>query len=189
MRPRAAPPPALLLLAALCTSCGGGAAGPGEAGEHEGLLLSAGATPVADGQVPDPVVSRSVYVPIYSHIYLDDPREAYPLASTLSIRNTDPDRPLFLSSIRYVDTGGSEVRDYLSRSLRLGPLGTVEVVVRERDLAGGSGANFVVDWSAGGPISRPVVQAVMIGSAGNQGISFVCEGSEIDRLPADPTPE
>ncbi|QDV35910.1 DUF3124 domain-containing protein [Tautonia plasticadhaerens] len=188
MRRRPAPTPALLLAAVLLASCGGDPAGRGRTGEPEGLLLSGGASPVADGEVPEPVISRSVYVPIYSHIYLDDPEQAYPLASTLSIRNTDPDRPLFLASIRYIDTDGSEVRDYLSRTLRLAPLATAEVVVRERDLSGGSGANFVVDWAADGPVSRPVVQSVMIGSAGNQGISFVCEGSEIVRLPADPAP-
>src|SRR6056297_582524 len=120
-----------LLLAALLSSCDGGGGIEDPAGEHEGLLLSAGAEKVAADEPAEVVLSRLVYVPIYSHIYLDDPDEVYPLTGILSIRNTDPERPLYLSSIRYINTDGSEVRDYLSRRLRLAPLSTVEVVVRE----------------------------------------------------------
>lgn len=177
--------PALLPLLAACvlSSCGSGKDEESEL--REGLLISKGARPIARGRSISPVLSRTVYVPIYSHIYLNDPREVYPLSATLSVRNTDPEQPLILSSIRYFNTEGVLVREYLEQSLRLDPLATIEVVVRERDLSGGSGANFLVDWSAERPLSNPIIQSVMIGSAGNQGISFLCPGADVVPLPVD----
>ncbi|WP_158633577.1 DUF3124 domain-containing protein [Tautonia sociabilis] len=181
------PLPALLLALALLPSCGGPGEGPGLPSSrfHEGLLLPEAARHLPPDSPVQAVLSRTVYVPVYSHVYLDDPREVYPLAVTLSVRNTDPATPIVIASIRYFDTSGTLVRNDLSQPVRLGPLATAEVVVRERDLSGGSGANFLVDWLAESPVSRPVIQAVMIGAAGNQGISFVCPGVDVSSLPPD----
>jgi Protein of unknown function (DUF3124) len=48
----------------------------------------------------------------------------------------------------------------------LKPLGTIEIFVGDEDRRAGMKANFVVDWAADGPISEPVVEAVMIGTQG-----------------------
>ena len=48
--------------------------------------------------------------------------------------------------------------------------------VARDDRRPGMGANFVVDWAADGPISEPVVEAVMIGTQGNVTYSFVSQG-------------
>jgi hypothetical protein len=58
----------------------------------------------------------------------------------------------------------------------LKPLGTIEMFVANEDLRGGTGANFVVDWAADGPMSEPVVEAVMIGVLGTTSYSFVSQG-------------
>lgn len=55
----------------------------------------------------------------------------------------------------------------------LKPLGSTAFVVSEIDKTGGSGANFIVEWVAEENVSEPIVQAVMIGAEGGQGISFV----------------
>jgi len=39
-----------------------------------------------------------------------------------------------------------------------------------------AGANFIVRWESPNKVSIPVIQAVMIGTASTQGISFVCDG-------------
>jgi hypothetical protein len=129
----------------------------------------------------DPVaVSGSVYVPVYSHIYYGDDRRFVNLTITLSVRNTDEENPIAVRSVRYYDTAGTLVRTYVSQPERLGPMGTREFVVQEEDSSGGSGANFVVDWSAAQPVSEPVVEAVMIGTTGSQGISFSSVGRKVD---------
>jgi hypothetical protein len=54
-------------------------------------------------------------------------------------------------------------------------------------VGGGVGANFIVEWIAEKEVSEPVVEAVMISAASNQGISFVSPGRIIknhgNRLP------
>jgi hypothetical protein len=130
----------------------------------------------------DPVVvSGSLYVPVYSHIYYRDEHRFVNLAITLSVRNTDADQAIAVRSVRYYDTDGALVRTYVSEPARLGPMATREFIVQEEDSSGGSGANFVVDWSAAQSVSDPVVEAVMIGTTGGQGISFTSAGRTLER--------
>lgn len=125
--------------------------------------------------------SGIVYVPDYSHIYHGSDLRRFELTTTLSIRNTDPDRSLTLTSVRYYNTEGELDRRFLEEPRRLGPLGTVEFMVAEHDTRGGSGANFIVEWSAERPVSEPVIESVMISTRSGQGLSFTSRGQPIVR--------
>ena len=127
---------------------------------------------------------HTVYVPAYSQIFYGDGRRTFDLTVTLSVRNTDPRRALTVGAVRYYDGDGALVREFLDAPLRLGPLASTALVVSERDRAGGVGASFLVDWhgeadTAGVAVSAPVVEAVMIGASGTQGISFVSPGRAV----------
>jgi hypothetical protein len=61
----------------------------------------------------------------------------------------------------------------------LKPLESLVYIVKESDMRGGSGANFIVKWKADVPVNMPVLEAVMIGARGQQGISFTSRGREI----------
>lgn len=119
---------------------------------------------------------QTVYVPCYSHIYHGVKTRPIALTITLSVRNTDPGRVLTLESVDYHNTEGKLVKRYLDKPLRLEPLMTVEYLVGENDASGGSGANFMVRWSAEEPANPLFVEAVMIGTSGQQGISFTSQG-------------
>ena len=124
-----------------------------------------------------------VYVPAYSHIYHEDGKP-HMLTITMSVRNTSDENDIVVRSIRYFDTKGKEVKSYLNKPVTLGPLGTTEILVERDDATGGSGANFLVDWVAANPIPEPIIEAVMIGTTGKQGISFARNGRvirEVDR--------
>ena len=130
------------------------------------------------------VVGQTIYVPIYSHIYTRDKGRVINLAATLSIRNTDAGNPIRINSARYYDTNGAPVREYVKEPFRLAPMASTDFVVEEDDTSGGVGANFIVEWSAGIEVTAPVVEAVMINTASQQGISFVSAGRVIkDRAP------
>ena len=120
-------------------------------------------------------VEQSVYVPIYSHVYYLDGRP-YPLAATLSIRNSDLEKPIFLRSVRYYNTKGELAKTQVGKLIMLKPLETIEFLVGQRDTSGGSGANFIVDWTAMDEVNTPVIEAVMVGSGGTQGICFHTRG-------------
>lgn len=121
---------------------------------------------------------HTVYVPVYSHIYFGDGKP-YLLTTTLAIRNTDLARGIIIKSVKYYDTNGKLVRSYLADPLRLGALVSREILVEEHDTAGGSGAKFIIEWTAEEAVERPIIEAVMIGASDLRGISFVTTGKEI----------
>lgn len=123
-----------------------------------------------------PVKKRSVYVPAYSTIYHGDREHEYKLAVTLSIRNTDMKRPVTLTLVEYYNSSGKRIKSYLPGRRMLAPLESLQYVVDESDVAGGPGACFIVQWHSANPVSQPVIEAVMIGTSGQQGISFVSRG-------------
>ena len=137
-----------------------------------------GDTAVAIDELPwEPGQGQTVYVPVYSHVYHQRSRRQL-LTATLSVRNTDLKHEIVVTSVRYYDTSGEEVRSYLDEPLQVGPLATVDFVV-EHDDVGGRRHNFIVTWTAGKPVTEPVVEAVMIDTSGQQGISFARRGTVI----------
>ncbi len=105
------------------------------------------------------------------------------LAATVSIRNVSLRFPLVLESVRYYDSAGKQVRDYLSTPSELGSLATVEFVIQQRDTTGGPGANFLVRWAGSPYMDEPLIEAVMVGQTGNVGISFTSSGRVVKDEP------
>lgn len=129
-------------------------------------------------------ISQTVYVPIYSHVYSDQGREQA-LEATLSLRNTDPDRSIVIKSIRYYDNEGSLLREYLEAPVLLKPLASTDFLVERRDMAGGVGANFLVDWVAEEVVSTPIIEAIMVSYGGNKAFAFSRAGHPIASPQAD----
>lgn len=131
--------------------------------------------PASDSFDLDIVEGQTVYLPVYSHIYAKG-GEPHLLETTVSIRNSDPERPINILSARYYDSKGTLIQEYVEGGLQLGALETAEFLVEKRDIRGGSGANFIVAWSSGEPVYEPIIEAVMIGHSKNQSISFKSVG-------------
>jgi hypothetical protein len=131
--------------------------------------------------IPERAIRQTVYVPVYSSIYLgvDIRQDMVDLAATLSIRNRSPQYPMAITSVRYYDSAGRLVREYVDRPSELGPLATVEFVISRNDKAGGPGANFLVQWAGPPDIDEPLIEAVMLGQSGNAGFSFTSQGTLI----------
>ena len=122
-----------------------------------------------------------VYIPIYSDIYFVDSKHTFSLTATLSIRNTSFKDSIYVFAIDYYNSGGEKVRRYNESTLLVKPMESVEFVVENKDDTGGVGANFVVEWGAKPGAQRPYFQGVMIGTTGQQGISFTTEGIVIQK--------
>lgn len=127
------------------------------------------------------VMGQTIYVPVYSHIYYENQKNVIDLSATLSIRNTDLSNPIIITSVRYYNTQGKLIKQYLERPVELGSLASTDFVVERTDTSGGLGANFIVEWIAEKQVSEPVIEAVMISAVSSQGISFVSPGRVIDR--------
>jgi len=122
---------------------------------------------------------QTVYVPIYSHIYSGVKGRPFDLAATLSIRNTNLKNSITLVSVKYYDSDGKIVEDYLKKPKQLNSLVTTRYIITEGDKAGGSGANFIVVWKSDQKVNPPIIEAVMIGTHSGQGISFLSRGQVI----------
>ncbi|MEW5734773.1 MAG: DUF3124 domain-containing protein [Thermodesulfobacteriota bacterium] len=140
------------------------------------FLLSASAQAADEAVISS---GQTVYVPAYSHVYFGDREGNFLLTVTLSVRNTDCNSPITLSSVDYYDTDGKMVRAFLERPLSIAPMASKSFTIAESDKAGGLGANFLVRWNAAKTVNAPIIESVMIGTRSQQGISFTSRGREV----------
>ncbi len=165
------------------------------------LLLSAcllvGCTPQArqSAAIPTPYEStvrlsdldvttgQTIYVPAYSEIYYSSGGHTIDLAVTLSIHNTDFEHPIVLTSVKYYDTHGQLLKEYLAQPRSLGPLASTDFFVEAKEQSGGIGTNFVVEWVAEQPVYEPIVEALMLSTTSTQGISFSSPGRVVSQIP------
>ncbi len=134
---------------------------------------------------PTSTDGTTVYVPVYSSLYLgvSARQRTVELAATVSVRNTSAMHPITLQWVRYYDSSGQHVRDYLDKPSALAPLGSVEFVIQRSDAAGGPGANFLIRWDGPANVGEPLIEAVMFGQSGNAGVSFTSRGQVVKSAP------
>ena len=136
------------------------------------IAVNAGAkTGLSNGQ--------TIYVPAYSHIYIGDRDVPYLLAVTLSIRNVDPNHPITVVLADYYETQGKRLKRYIDKAVTMNPLESIRFIIPESDKSGGSGANFIVEWKSDKPVNPPMVESIMVGTKGAQGVSFTSRGLPI----------
>ena len=135
-------------------------------------LLSASGTEVRSS-------GQSVYVPVYSHIFIGDRAATFNLAATLSIRNIDPHHSIYVTAADYHDATGRLIKKHIEKQVVLRPLASTEAFIPESDTSGGLGSNFIVQWKSDQPVVAPIVECIMIGTRSGQGISFLSHGRVI----------
>ncbi|NES02221.1 MAG: DUF3124 domain-containing protein [Okeania sp. SIO2F4] len=123
---------------------------------------------------------QTIYVPIYSHVYYANQQRIYNLSATLSIRNTDLENPIIITGVKYYDTEGKLLKQYLQNQLKLNPLVSRDFYLEQKDTTGGSGANFLVEWVAEKQVNEPIIEAVMVGVSGSQAVAFSSSGRVIE---------
>jgi hypothetical protein len=125
------------------------------------------------------MLARTLYVPVYSHLYGAPRSHALNLTTTLMVRNTDPRESIEVLSIRYYDSQGRMVKEFLTQPMRLAPLASTHVIVGEADESGGPGPSFLVKWSGKTLVNLPLVEGIMITTKSGLGLSFLTHGVEI----------
>lgn len=141
------------------------------------------AVEVVDPATLTVVAGQTIYVPAYSELYFSDANSTWEFAITLAIHNADLENPIYITSVRYHNDAGEFVRDFITDPVVLPALGTQAFVVDRSDRTGGVGANFIVEWVAETDATPPVVEAVMISAARQQGLSLISPGRVIAEVP------
>jgi hypothetical protein len=167
------------LIIALAVVFGGAACAPGQQTSQSAQQ----ARPVTSISIEDLTLATGqvVFVPAYSEVFFIDREKTLNLAVTLAIHNTDLQHPIIIKSARYYDTYGNMVQEYAETPVQLAPMETMGIVLDQKDDRGGFGANFIVEWAAETQVYEPVVEAVMINTAGSQGISLLSPGRVISQ--------
>jgi hypothetical protein len=128
------------------------------------------------GPPPAFPVSGSVYVPLYSSLYVGGHRSLKNLSATLSLRNTSADQALVVTSVTYFDENGKAVVELLDVPHVLAPMATAEFYTDQSGTPGGPAATVIVRWGAETSINPPLIEAVILGNYGAKSISFVSRG-------------
>ncbi|HEX4957171.1 MAG TPA: DUF3124 domain-containing protein [Lacibacter sp.] len=127
----------------------------------------------------DSLQRGTTYLSVYSHIYTVSRERITDLTATISMRNTSTTDTLYLFKAEYFDTNGKSVRNYVTQPIFITPMETAEIVIEQKDNAGGSGANFIFDWKINPSSPEPLFEAIMISTSGQQGLSFTTQGKRI----------
>jgi Protein of unknown function (DUF3124) len=120
-----------------------------------------------------------IYIPIYSSIFYENGKRTLELAATLSVHNVNPDAPITVVRADYYDTEGKLIKNYVDKPVVLTPLQTKNWVIDKSNNAGGTGANFLVQWQSQADVTSPLVEAVMMNATSNLGIAFTTSGKVI----------
>lgn len=129
--------------------------------------------------MPDSLEKGSTFLSIYSQIYMRSENEQSDLTATVSLHNPNLTERIFIDKAIYYNTHGEPIRTYFDKTIYINPMETVQIVIDGVDKEGGTGANFVFDWQIKPKSNEPIVEAIMISTYGNQGISFVTTGKKI----------
>jgi len=122
-----------------------------------------------------------VYVPVYSDIYHLDGTKKFLLTATVSVRNISLKDSAYVLNAVYNDSYGKQLRSFVTKSILLKPLESIEFVIEDAEDKGGAGASFILEWGGSRNAKQMLIQSVMIGTAGQQGISFTAKGEVISR--------
>lgn len=112
------------------------------------------------------------YLSIYSQIYSISEHRRHNLTAMASLRNTSELDTIYILRAKYYDTHGKPVREYFDYPIFLAPMETVEIIIDEIDITGGTGSNFIFEWKIPKNCPTPLFEGVMTSILGQQGLSF-----------------
>ncbi|MEW5912800.1 MAG: DUF3124 domain-containing protein [Thermodesulfobacteriota bacterium] len=133
------------------------------------VLWGAGAAAAAPARP-----AQTVYVPVFQRVVVDERGREMTLTAKLSLRNTDPARSIEVLSVAQHDSQGRLYKQHLSAPLVLAPLAVRRI--RAEIIPNDRGGCFLVRWQGPAGVNPPLLQTIMLGTAGQQGISFTGEG-------------
>ncbi|MFG6687422.1 DUF3124 domain-containing protein [Mariniflexile sp. HNIBRBA6329] len=128
----------------------------------------------------DSLEKGKTYLSVYSEIYSETEHRVHSLTATVSLRNINTNDTVYIDKAIYYNTHGEAIRTYFNETIFIAPMETVEIVIDEHDKTGGTGANFLFNWSIKPQSNAPYFESVMISTSGQQGISFTTQGKTIN---------
>ena len=127
----------------------------------------------------DSLTTGKSYLSVYSQMYSFTQKEKYNLTGMISLRNVSEKDTIYISRADYYNTEGLKIRTYFNYPIYISPMETLEIVIDQQDVEGGTGSNFLFEWSIPKNCPEPLFEGVMNSMQGTQGISFTTHGKRI----------
>ncbi|UZE96235.1 DUF3124 domain-containing protein [Alkalimarinus alittae] len=124
---------------------------------------------------------QTVYVPSYTELYMSSGFKVKGF-STVTIHNTDPHHSIKVNAVTSYDTHGKLTKQYLEEPLVLASFASKNYFVRYEKGFDGSGANFIVRWTAAQPVVAPLIESRMLATSGTQGYSLSSQGRVVEEV-------
>ncbi|MBU1275593.1 MAG: DUF3124 domain-containing protein [Proteobacteria bacterium] len=123
-----------------------------------------------------------IYAPLYQEAVIDHRGRRLDLAATVYVRNLSRKHPLKIEAVTLYDGQGRMGPQCIKEPQRVAPLATLRLP-SPRCPKGTGEPSILVRWSAAQPVRPPLVEVLMMGTAGQQGISVTSQG-----VPLEPEP-
>jgi hypothetical protein len=144
--------------------------------DHQNVLY------VDKADLPNLEINESIYVPAYSDLYYESHQRKTYFTVILSIRNISFTDTLYFTDIDYYSSHGKLLRKYIDKVLVLRPMESMEYIVEESEREGGTGANFVVNYSAKETMkNEPFIESIMMGNLDNYRFAFTSPSVKINK--------
>lgn len=123
-------------------------------------------------------IGQEVYVPSYTQLHRTS-KTKIDSVTTLSIHNVDKRHEIVVTSAIAYATNGDQIKQYITEPLTLKSFASKSFVGPYKDGGDGTGANFVVTWTAKQAVVPPIVETLLLANTGNQGFSLSSRGRVI----------
>lgn len=125
------------------------------------------------------VSGQLLYMPVYSNVPYEIDTIMFDMSAFVAIHNTDLSTNIFLTKVLYFNQEGKLVDDFLQgNKIELKPLCTKEFYISYEDKSG-TGANFLIEWTADSLVNDPLVESVTICLKPNNTVAILSKGKII----------
>ncbi len=127
----------------------------------------------------DSLISGKTYLSVYSQMYSFSQKQKFDLTAMISMRNVSDVDTIYFLKADYYNTHGEKIRTYFDYPIIVLPMETLEIVIDQKDVEGGTGSNFLFEWKIPSNSPEPLFEGVMSSMQGTQGVSFTTIGRRI----------
>lgn len=122
------------------------------------------------------IKGQLLYLPVYSNVPYQLDTVKFNMSAFVAIHNTDLYNKIVLSKVLYFNHEGRLVDDFLPNgSVSIPPLATKDFYIPYEDQSG-TGANFLIEWSADTLVNEPLIESVTLSVKPNNSVAVLSQG-------------
>jgi hypothetical protein len=126
-------------------------------------------------------VHGRTFIPLHSTLLGQGGVTRLNFSGALSIHNASATNVLAIEKVEYRNGAGQLIESYLNNPVYLKPYASLQVLIAQDDVRGGTGASFTVDWSTVEGADEPLIEAIMTAFTGPHSYAILSPGRRVSR--------